>query len=111
MGLAAHLGIVLDKPSIGCAKSILIGTHNTLPKKAGNWVPLTDAKADGETIGAAVRTRDGVNPIFVSQGHRVSLAAAIRLTLAVSDGNRIPRPTREADRLVSEAKRNLIRNL
>jgi deoxyribonuclease V len=105
MGLATHLGILLDRPTIGCAKSILIGKHGDLPAKAGSWVALTDAKAGGETIGAAVRTRDGVNPIYVSQGHCVSLKTAIALTLAVSDGKRIPRPTREADGLVSEAKR------
>jgi deoxyribonuclease V len=105
MGLATHLGILLDRPTIGCAKSILMGGHRDLPTKAGSWVALTDAKADGETIGAVVRTRDAANPIYVSQGHRVSLKSAIELTLAVSDGKRIPRPTREADRLVSEAKR------
>jgi deoxyribonuclease V len=107
MGLATHLGIVLDRPSIGCAKSILIGSHGDLAAEAGNWVALTDAKADGETIGAAVRTRDGVNPIYVSQGHRVSLKSAIELTLAVGDGMRIPRPTREADRLVGGVKREM----
>ncbi|HWY44715.1 MAG TPA: endonuclease V [Candidatus Sulfotelmatobacter sp.] len=107
MGLVTHLGIVLDRPSIGCAKSILIGSHGDLAAEAGNWVALTDAKADGETIGAAVRTRYGVNPIYVSQGHRVSLKSAIELTLAVGDGMRIPRPTREADRLVGEVKRKL----
>jgi deoxyribonuclease V len=107
MGLATHLGIVLDRPSIGCAKSILIGSHGDLAAEAGNWVALTDAKADGETIGAAVRTRDGVNPIYVSQGHRVSLKSAIELTLAVGDGMRIPRPTREADRLVGGVKRKM----
>jgi deoxyribonuclease V len=107
MGLATHLGIVLDRPSIGCAKSILIGSHGDLAEEAGNWVALTDAKADGETIGAAVRTRDGVNPIYVSQGHCVSLKTAIELTLAVGDGMRIPRPTREADRLVGGVKRKM----
>jgi len=109
MGLATHLGIVLDRPSIGCAKSILIGRHGDLGARVGSWVALRDAKADGETIGAAVRTRDGVNPIYVSQGHRVSLKSAIALTLAVSDGVRVPRPTREADRLVGEVKREMVR--
>lgn len=107
MGIATHLGIVLGRPTIGCAKSILIGSHGDLARKAGSWVALTDEKASGETIGAAVRTREGVAPIFVSQGHRVSLATAIRLTLAVSDGRRIPRPTREADRLVGEVKKEM----
>jgi deoxyribonuclease V len=108
MGIATHLGIVLGRPTIGCAKSILIGSHSILPEKAGSWVPLTDAKAGGETIGAAVRTREGVAPIFASQGHLVSLATAIRLTLTVSDGRRIPRPTREADGLVGRIKRETI---
>jgi len=105
MGLATHLGILLDRPTIGCAKSILIGTEGGLAEKAGSWTALTDDKAGGERIGAAVRTRDGAKPVYVSQGHRVSLESAIRLTLAVSDGVRIPRPTREADRCVSEVKR------
>ena len=109
MGLASHLGVVLDRPTIGCAKSILIGTHKLLARKAGSWAPLVDEKANGERIGAAVRTRDDVNPVYVSQGHRVSLETAIRFTLAVSDGVRIPRPTRAADQLVSEAKRSLIK--
>jgi deoxyribonuclease V len=105
MGLASHLGILLDRPTIGCAKSILIGTHGKLAEKAGSWVALLDEKAGGERVGAAVRTREGVKPVYVSQGHRVSLDSAIRLTLAVTDGVRIPRPTRAADRMVSEVKR------
>ena len=109
MGLASHLGIVLDRPTIGCAKSILIGVHEEPGKKAGSWAPLVDDKANRERIGAAVRTRDGVKPIYVSQGHRVSLDTAIRLTMAVSNGVRIPQPTRTADQLVSEAKRSLIK--
>lgn len=111
MGLATHLGILLDRPAIGCAKSILIGTHGDLAEKAGSWAALTDQRTSGERIGAAVRTRDGVKPVYVSQGHRISLESAIRLTLAVSDGVRIPRPTRAADQFVSEAKRKLIRNV
>jgi len=110
MGLATHLGILLDRPAIGCAKSILIGTHADLAEKAGSWAALTDDKAGGERIGAAVRTRDGVKPVYISQGHRVSLESAIRLTLAVSDGVRIPRPTRAADQFVSEVKRRGIKN-
>jgi deoxyribonuclease V len=110
MGLATHLGILLDRPTIGCAKSILIGTHGKLAGKAGSWVELVDEKAGDERIGAAVRTRDGVKPVYVSQGHRMSLESAIRWTLAVSDGVRIPCPTRAADRFVSEAKRKVVGN-
>ena len=107
-GLACHLGVLLDRPTIGCAKSILIGTHGELGKKKGSWTELTDETANSERIGAVVRTRDGVRPVYVSQGHRMSLDTAIRLTLAVTDGFRIPRPTRDADHFASEIKRNLL---
>jgi deoxyribonuclease V len=107
-GLASHLGVLLDKPSIGCAKSILIGTHGALKQKAGNWTALTDEKAASERIGAALRTSDGVRPIYVSVGNRVSLETAIRLTLTVTDGYRIPKPTREADHFANEVKRKLL---
>src|SRR5438445_530494 len=70
MGLATHLGILLDRPTIGCAKSILIGSHGALRAEKGDWSPVKDG---AETIGAALRTRPGVKPIYVSQGHRVSL--------------------------------------
>jgi deoxyribonuclease V len=104
MGLATHLGMVLDRPSIGCAKSILIGKHGRVGRRKGNWAPMMDGE---ETIGAALRTRAGVKPVYVSQGHRVSLETAIRFTLSVVDGTRIPRPTRDADQYVSEAKRRM----
>jgi deoxyribonuclease V len=109
LGLASHLGVLLDKPSIGCAKSILIGQHGSLKKEAGSWTALVDDKARGERIGAAVRTRDAVRPVYVSQGNRVSLETAIQLTLKVTDGYRIPRPTRAADQFAGEIKRNLLR--
>jgi deoxyribonuclease V len=109
-GIASHLGVLLDRPIIGCAKSILIGTHGTLKEKAGNWTELRDEKEGGERIGAVLRTRDGVNPIYVSQGHRVSLRTAIKLTLQVTDGYRIPRPTRAADHFASEIKTKLLRD-
>jgi deoxyribonuclease V len=108
-GLASHLGVLLDRPTIGCAKSLLIGTHGALGPSAGSWTELVDEKAGGERIGAALRTRDHVRPIYVSQGHRISLETAIRLTLAVRDGYRIPRPTRDADHFASETKRKLLR--
>ena len=107
-GLASHLGVLLDKPAVGCAKSILIGSHGALTERAGSWTELVDEKAGGERIGAVVRTGDGVRPMYVSQGHRVSLETAIRLTLEVADGYRIPRPTREADHFASEIKRKLL---
>jgi deoxyribonuclease V len=108
MGLASHLGVVLGLPTIGCAKSLLIGTHKALPQKAGSWTPLIDEKAGGERIGAVLRTRTGVKPIYVSQGHRVSLETSIRLTLAVAGSYRIPRPTRDADHFAGEIKRKVL---
>jgi deoxyribonuclease V len=108
-GLASHLGVLLDRPSIGCAKSILIGSHGPLAKKAGSWTELIDEKAGGERIGAVLRTRDGVRPMYVSQGHRISLEQAIRFTMAATCGFRIPRPTRDADQFAGEIKRKLLR--
>ena len=104
-GLACHLGLWAGRPSIGCAKSVLIGNYGPLPAKSGSWTELRD---EDEVIGAAVRTRTAVKPVYVSQGYRVSLKTAIRMTLAVCDGVRIPKPTREADRLVQEVKRSLL---
>ena len=109
MGLASHLGIVLDRPSIGCAKSILIGTHGLLGNDVGSWTALVEDKAGGERIGAALRTRRDTRPIYVSQGHRVILETAIALTLEASDGYRIPRPTRDADHYAGEVKRKVLR--
>jgi deoxyribonuclease V len=107
-GLACHLGVLVDRVSIGCAKSILIGRHGALKESAGSWSKLVDEPGAGERIGAAVRTRRGVRPVYVSQGHRISLESAIRLTLEVSDGYRIPRPTRDADHFASEIKRKVL---
>jgi deoxyribonuclease V len=104
LGLASHLGVLLDLPTIGCAKTLLIGTHAPVGGKAGDWRPLSDEKAGGERIGAVLRTRDAVRPIYVSQGHRVSLESAIRFTLQVCDGFRIPRPTRDAESLCRRNK-------
>ena len=107
MGLATHLGIVPDLPTIGCAESLLTGCHDEPLRNAGSRTPLFDEVGQG--IGTVVRTRDGVSPIYVSPGHRVSFESALNLTLSVSDGRRIPRPTRDADRFASETKRKLLR--
>jgi len=102
MGLASHLGLVLDRPSIGCAKSVLVGACDEPPRGAGSWTPLVHRD---EVVGAAVRTRDGVKPVFVSVGHRVALETAVGLMLQCSSGYRVPKPTREADKLVGGLKR------
>lgn len=100
LGLAAHMGVILDWPSIGCAKSRLIGEHEDPKSVAGSWVPLQDA---GETIGAVVRTRSGVKPLYVSVGHRVDLPTAIDWVLRCTRGYRLPETSRRAHRLASEA--------
>jgi deoxyribonuclease V len=100
-GLACHLGVLLDCPAIGCAKSRLLGEHDEPARAVGSSAALVDG---GEIVGAALRTRANVKPIFVSPGHRVSLARAIELTLAVCDDYRIPKPTREADHFVGSLK-------
>ena len=93
MGIACHLGLALDRPSIGCAKSRLCGEHQEPGDAVGDWAPLTDG---GECIGAAVRTRSRKRPVFVSVGHRLCLQTAIALTLSCCRGYRLPEPTRQA---------------
>ena len=100
-GMACHLGLVLDVPTIGCAKSVLTGKYKLPGAARGSTSALRDKT---EVIGRVLRTRAGVKPVFVSCGHRVSLATAVRLILACSDGYRIPKPQREADRWVTELR-------
>jgi deoxyribonuclease V len=97
-GLACHLGLVTDTPCIGVAKSRLIGTHDEPGEEKGAWVPLMDA---GELIGAVLRTRTRVRPLYISIGHRVSLPTAIDLVLACTTRYRLPETTRWAHRLAS----------
>ena len=92
MGIATHIGILLDTASIGCAKSRLCGEYRGGQKKRGEYELIKDR---GDIIGAAVVTRDDVRPVFVSQGHKISLESAIRYTLSVSRF-RIPEPIRWA---------------
>jgi deoxyribonuclease V len=100
-GLACHLGVLTDLPSIGVAKSRLIGTHPSLDRKKGARVGLTDG---GETIGMVLRTREGVRPVYVSIGHRVSLDTAVRYVLACTPRYRLPETTRWAHRIASVEK-------
>jgi deoxyribonuclease V len=97
-GIACHLGVILDIPALGCAKSILVGRAAEPGPEPGAWTPLVDR---GETVGAALRTRARVKPVYVSIGHRVSLETAIDLTLRCGRGYRLPEPTRLADRAAS----------
>jgi deoxyribonuclease V len=95
-GIACHVGIAFGIPSIGCGKSLFVGEHAPPGPRRGSWTRLLH---QGETIGAAVRTRDGVRPIYVSTGHRVSLATAIRWILKLAPRYRLPEPIRAADAL------------
>jgi deoxyribonuclease V len=101
-GLACHLGLWLDLPCFGCAKSRLTGKFGELSPDAAAHVPLTDR---GEVIGSVVRTRRRTNPVFVSPGHKIDLESAVRLTLATCKGYRIPEPTRLAHLYVNELRR------
>ena len=101
-GIACHIGILFDKPTIGCAKSRLVGEHQEPGRKAGSTAPLT---LEGERLGVVLRTRDDVRPIYVTTGHRVSLDSAVQLVKQCVEGFRIPKPTREADRYVRDLRR------
>jgi len=97
-GLASHLGLLLDTPSIGCAKSRLVGEHREPSARRGAEARLL---VDGEHRGAALRTRAGVKPLFVSPGHRISIREALRWTLLLAPRYRVPEPTRLAHILVN----------
>lgn len=97
-GLACHLGLLADLPSIGVAKSRLTGRHAPVGETRGDWQPLED---EGEVIGAALRTRPGTKPVFVSIGQRVCLETAIEYTLRCLGKYRLPETTRQAHRLAS----------
>jgi deoxyribonuclease V len=102
-GIACHIGVLLDRPVIGCAKSVLVGTYEDPGPSRGSVSYLYDG--EGRVIGAAVRTRDRVRPVFVSIGHRIGLSQAIRFTLSCGKGYRIPEPLRQAHLLAEGAKR------
>ncbi|MBM3288465.1 MAG: endonuclease V [Candidatus Eisenbacteria bacterium] len=96
-GLACHLGLLLETPSVGVAKSRLIGDASEPAARRGSSTALLDR---GETVGRVLRTRDGVRPLYVSVGHRITLEDSVRLVLRTGMGYRLPEPTRQADRLV-----------
>jgi deoxyribonuclease V len=100
-GLACHLGVLLDLPSVGCAKSLLVGDCREPGRARGAWTPI---RLDGNVVGAAVRTRAGVKPLVVSPGHRLGLRAAVRWALACSRF-RLPEPIRLAEQLANRARK------
>jgi deoxyribonuclease V len=106
-GIACHLGVLTDLPSVGCAKSRLVGSAAEPGATRGS---LTTLHHRGDRVGYVLRTRANVKPIYVSVGHRIDLDSALRLTLACGGGYRLPEPTRRADRTVSRARRHGLRH-
>lgn len=100
-GLATHLGLILDKPAIGCAKSRLIGTYAEPGQQRGDYSALLDQK---EIIGRVLRTRTNVKPVFVSIGHNANLVGCQKLVLDCGRGLRLPEPTRQAHLAVNKLR-------
>ncbi len=99
LGIAAQMGLWFDCPTIGVAKSRLYGRHQEPGPQRGDWVWLYDEQDPAQVIGAVVRTRSGVKPVYVSPGHRMDIAHAVALVLACCRGFRLPEPTRLAHHL------------
>lgn len=99
-GIASHLGVYLDLPSIGCAKSRLVGSYDEPGPEPGDRAPLTHR---GETIGIVLRAKRRTNPLFISVGHKIDLETAVDVVLRCLRGYRLPEPTRLADRLAGVA--------
>ncbi len=100
-GIACHVGVLLDLPAIGCAKSILVGKHGELGLEAGSQSPLVDR---GEQVGVALRTKNKVAPVYVSAGHLIDLASAVDLVMRSTGKYRQPEPTRQAHLLVNRLR-------
>ncbi|MEC4806415.1 MAG: deoxyribonuclease V [Jaaginema sp. PMC 1079.18] len=99
LGIAAHLGVILDMPTIGVAKSRLIGEHDELGTQKGDWQPLRD---QDEIIGAVLRSRDNVKPLYISVGHKISLPTALQYVMGCLTKYRLPETTRWSDALASD---------
>lgn len=101
LGIASHMGLWLNLPTIGIAKKVLVGKYQGPGLAAGAQTPLTDKN---ETVGICLRPRSKVKPVFVSIGHKIDLPTAVKFTLSCLDETRIPKPTREADHFVGQLK-------
>ncbi len=102
LGIASHMGILLDRPTVGVAKSLLVGTAEEPGVGRGSTAPVL---RDGETIGMAVRTKERTKPVYVSVGHRIDLQTAVDLVLATARGYRLPEPTRQAHLFANVVRR------
>jgi len=101
MGIASHLGLLLDLPSVGCAKSRLIGAHRDLSMGRGSSVPLVEGN---RTVGMVLRTRDGIKPVFVSPGHKMDIKNSVKVVLSLGRGYRLPEPLRQAHIFVNRLR-------
>ncbi|MBI5418950.1 MAG: deoxyribonuclease V [Deltaproteobacteria bacterium] len=101
-GIASHVGVLLDMPSVGVAKKRLVGEYSPPGPRRGDWTPLL---YEGETVGAVVRTREGVKPVFVSVGHLADLPSAVSLVLRLCSRYRLPDPARRAHQLTRELRK------
>jgi deoxyribonuclease V len=101
-GLASHLGLLLRRPTIGCAKSRLVGQHGTLDFERGAFTALF---YEGQRVGSVLRSRTGVRPLYVSPGHLVDQASSRRIVFSCTTRYRLPEPTRQADRIAGALKR------
>ncbi len=99
-GIACHLGLLTDLPAIGVGKTRLLGTHDVVANERGAWQPLMDGD---EMIGAVLRTRPSVKPIYISTGHRISVQSAINLVMQCTTRFRLPETTRQAHKFASVA--------
>jgi deoxyribonuclease V len=106
-GIACHLGVILNLPTIGVAKSLLVGKHEEVPPEKGNWKPLKD---EGEIIGAALRSRTNVKSLYISIGHRLNLPTAIDYVLRCTTKYRLPETTRWADKIASSKAQKIADN-
>ena len=102
IGIASHAGLFLNRPTFGCGKSVLVGKYDEPAPERGSWSPMTHYR---DVIGAALRTKNKVNPVYVSPGHLIDLQTAIDLTLRCDSGYRLPEPTRRAHNLVNALRK------
>lgn len=105
IGIASHIGVLLNIPTIGCAKSRLVGEYKEPGSIKGDWSPL---KYNGRTVGAVLRTKDNVRPLFVSPGHKIDLKGSIEVVLRCVGKYRIPEPLRMADSLSKKIRKEFV---
>ena len=102
MGLACHFGLVVERPTLGCAKTVLVGKFDAPEPAKGSWSPMVYRN---ETVGAALRAKDKVTPVYISPGHEIDLKDSVALTLRCAGGYRVPEPTRQAHLYVNRLRR------